>query len=102
MGLQKWQTSNQDKHLLSVIDNVLNNMGIKKTVAEYYTIKVTGDGLEKILETVVGQFPILDMKMYKVKKTSAVQTKYKRSEQNVDVHIIYHTPIGVDRYKRMR
>ena len=70
--------SKHDKALLSVMTFMIeSNPNANVTMAQNCFITVEGDGLFPFLEALVNQVPVLDMKVYKIKKSNK-NSKFRR------------------------
>lgn len=83
-----------DAHLMNVMSNMINSLGVQDTFSHSNTIRVTGDGLGDVLNVLVGQVPVLNMKVYKVAPRNIHDT-------DQDVHIMYFSSILLDHHDRM-
>lgn len=72
----------QDNHLMTVMDNMIKNLTGANTFPHSNTIRVTGNGLREILPVIVGQVPVLKMRVYRV------NPKNLRENKDVDVHMV--------------
>ena len=83
----------QDEHLMGVMENMVQTLGVR-TTSHSNTIKVVGDGVGDVLQALVEQVPVLDMKVYKVGP--------QNSGVPVDVHVIHFTSNLLEHGHRMR
>ena len=72
----------QDNHLMMVIDNMIKDLTGADTFPHSNTIRVAADGISEVLQATIEQVPVLNMHMYKV------NPKNMRENPCVDVHIV--------------
>ena len=81
-----------DEALLETMTNMLASHPDASIIeASYNIIKVKGDNLKEFISILIDQIPVLDMKMYKIKRKEGKQTKYTKIFHKQDVHCVYFT-----------
>lgn len=85
-----------DEHLMTVMENMILTLGVESTFAHSNTVRVLGDGVKDALQTLVGQVPVLDMKVY------TVNPKNLKEDTGVEMNVVYFTSHLLEQCERMK
>lgn len=83
-----------DEQLLSTMTHMIEtHPNAKVTMASFNVINVEGDGLGEFLQELVNQVPVLNMRTFKIKKSTAKhrQVKHEIVDSGVEEHSVMFT-----------
>lgn len=98
-------STKDDEALLATMTHMIEtHPNATITMASFNVINIEGDGLGEFLQELVKQVPVLNMKTYKIKKSTGKhrQVKHNFVDNGVEKHSVMFTFANLEKRERMR